>query len=417
VARTSAFSFKGKDIDVRDIGRKLNVETVLEGSIQKAGNRVRITGQLVNVSDGYHLWSEKYDRNMEDIFDIQDEISEAIVNKLKVKLFGEEKQRLAKRQTVDLDVYNLYLKGRFFWARQAVENLEKARKYFEEVLEKDPGYGPAYAGLADIYIILPLYGVSAPGEVIPKAKEAVLKALEIDDNLAEAHNSLAWVKTLYEWDWEGGEREFRRSIELNPGHAPTHQRYALHLSFVGRFDEAVEQIEQALDLDPLSVIVNREFGQVCLFSGQVDRAIEALQKQMEIDPNFPFARLLLAEAYIQKGMYEDAVSEMERETEITGGHPLAKSSLGGVYARIGRTDEAQIILEELKQRTEQFGMPFQLGSLYMALGDFDRGFEWVERAVEERDPYLCWISMMSRWDIVRSDPRYLALLRRLNLDK
>jgi serine/threonine protein kinase len=257
VARTSAFSFKGQQLDVREIGRKLNVATVLEGSVRKAGNRLRITGQLVKVADGYHLWSERYDREMDDVFAIQDEITLAIVDKLKPRLLGEEKAKLAKSRAVDLEAYNLYLRGRWFAGQLAQEAFEKAIECYNQAIKKEPDYAPAYAGLADCHTWLPFVGPFESKKIMPKARKAALKALQLDDNLAEAHSSMALIKSLYDWDWESGEREYKRAIELNPGVAFIHQRYAMFLMYMGRHDEAINEAERALELDPLSPLQPR----------------------------------------------------------------------------------------------------------------------------------------------------------------
>jgi len=271
VARTSAFAFKGEKLDVREIGKRLNVGTVLEGSVRKAGNRLRISAQLINVADGYHLWSEKYDRDMEDIFAIQDEISLAIVDKLKVKLLGEEKAALVKRYTDNLEAYSLYLKGRYHWSKRTPEGIKKAIQHFKQVIEKDPNYALAHAGLADCYSMLEQARVLPAKEAFPKAKAAVTKALEIDETLAEAHTSLAFVRWYYDWDWAGAEKEFLRAIELNPNYPTGHQWYAVYLAEMGRPAEAISEIKKAQELDPLLVIINIASAWILICARQYDQ--------------------------------------------------------------------------------------------------------------------------------------------------
>jgi serine/threonine protein kinase/Tfp pilus assembly protein PilF len=422
VARASAFSFRGKEIDVREIGRKLNVETLLEGSIQKAGNRLRITAQLINVADGYHLWSDKYDRDMEDIFAIQDEISLAIVDKLKVKLLGDEKVKLVKRHTDSQEAYNLYLKGRYFWNRRTEEDLEKSIECFKRAIEKDPNYALAYTGLADSYIILPSYSSFPPEEAFPKAKEATLRALDIDNTLGEAYASLALIKLDYDWDWAGAEKQFKQAIELNPGYATAHHWYALHLMYRARFDEAIKEIKTAQELDPLSLVINRVVGRVFYFARRYDQAIDALLKTIEMEPNCSWVHLHLGSVYLQKLMYKEALAEFHKEKELSRGGDVGDiillSSLGLVHAKMGKRGEAEEALDELIKRSKQaYVSPTGLALIYFALGKNDQGFEWLEKAYDDHDLWLRQINVEPAFDSVRSDPRFKALLKKVGLEK
>jgi serine/threonine protein kinase/Tfp pilus assembly protein PilF len=418
IARTSAFSFKAKDVTVRDIGSQLNVATILEGSVRKADNRLRITAQLVDTESGHHLWSESYDRDMGDVFAIQGEITSAIVDKLKPKLLGQEKARLAKRQTVDLEVYDLYLKGRFFQKKQTEVAAKKAIEYLEQAIEKDPNYAPAYAELAFSYGLLPYFSPLPSKEVAPKARKMALKALEIDETLAEAHAALALTKG-YDWDWEGGEREYKRAIELNPGYAGAHRGYSFNLLFRARFDEALKEIEQALELDPLSVVLNQNLGVVCRFAKQFDRAIEACKRAIAMDPSMMYAHLELGQAYFGKSMYEEALMEFKKEREISGGaHAWAEVETGWTYVEMGKPDEAQKVLDNLLERSKtEYVSPFILASMHSVLGRNDECFKWLNRAYEEHDHWLYWLKIVWELDSVRSDPRYTALLKKMNLDK
>jgi serine/threonine protein kinase/Tfp pilus assembly protein PilF len=424
VARTSAFSFRDKQMDIREIGKKLNVGTVLEGSVRKAGNQVRITAQLINVADGYHLWSEKYDRNIgtlccpEDIFAIQDEISLVIVEKLKVKLLKGEKTRLVKRHTDDLDAYNLYLKGRYFWNRRTEESLNRSIEYFNQAIERDPGYALAYAGLADSYVTLQDYTSVSPKVTLPKAKEAAHKALEIDSQLAEAHNSLAQVM-FREWDWGGAEREHKRAIELNPNYASAHHWYALLLAYAARFDEAVAEMKRAWELDPLSLIINRNLGLVLYFARRYDQALEQLQKTIEMDPSFSLAHASLGLTYLQRSMCEEAVIELQKESDLRGGSDVVVEAWKGIaYVKVGKKSEAHKILGNLLERAKQvYVSPVLLADLYFALGENDQGFKLLDQAYDERDSRLLEIKVIPEYDGVRSDPRFIKLLKKVGLEK
>ncbi|MHC4538969.1 MAG: protein kinase domain-containing protein, partial [Planctomycetota bacterium] len=376
IARTSAFSFKGKNVPVRDIGTQLDVAAILEGSVRKAGDRLRITAQLVDTTGGHHLWSERYDRDMGDVFAIQDELTLAIVDKLKPKLLGQEKARLTKRQAADVEVYDLYLKGRFFQKKATEVAARKAIEYFEQAIEKDPNYAPAYAGLAVSYGLLPVYSPLPSKEVVPKAREMALKAIEIDETLAEAHTALGLIKE-YDWDWEGGEREYKRAIELNPGYAEGHRDYSFHLLFRAQFDEALKEMEQALELDPLSVVLNQQLAVVCRHAKQFDRAIEACKRVLEMDPSKMYAHLELGQAYFGKAMYEEALIEFQKEREISKGvHAWAELYTGFTYVEMDKSDEAQKVLDDLLERSKtEYVSPFHLACLHFVLGKNDEGFK------------------------------------------
>jgi serine/threonine protein kinase/tetratricopeptide (TPR) repeat protein len=425
VARTSAFSFRSKEVDIREIGKKLNVETVLEGSVQKAGNRLRITAQLTNVADGYHLWSEKYDRDAgkescpEDIFCIQDEISLAVVNNLKVKLLGKQKAKLIKRHTEAIDAYSLYLKGRYFWNKRTEESLKKAVGYFEQAIEKDPDYALAYAGLADSYILLAEYSLLPPKDAFPTAKAAVMTALEIEETLAEAHTSLAFVKTFSDWDWMGAEKEFKQAIELNPGYATAHQWYAEHLTMAGRYAEAMAELKRAKELDPLSLIIGVASA-VTLFCGTrlYDRVIEECQKVLEMDPNFGGALNVLGMVYRERAMYEKAIESFQKARTFDEGNTWVTGELGHAYAVSGNKSQAQKVLDELEQLSKRsYIPPDNIALVYLGLGKINLTFEYLEKAYEDRSVGMCWLKADPIFDSLRSDPRFTALLKRIGLEK
>jgi serine/threonine-protein kinase len=425
VARTSAFSFRGKERDIRDIGKKLNVETLLEGSVRKAGNRVRITAQLINVSDGYHLWSEKYDRNIgdiccpEDIFAIQDEISLAIVEKLKVKLLGEEKVALVKRYTDDLEAYNSYLKGRYFWYKRTKEGILKGLEYFHQAIEKDPTYALAYAGIADCYNMLGFFDYLSPKEAYPKAKASAEKALEIDGTLAEAHSSLAEVKTYYDYNWLGAEREFQRAIELNPSYSTAYQWYAEYIALMGRHDESIIMGKRALELDPLSPSVATNLAGSYWLARQYDEAIERYQKVLEMEPDFMVAHLFLGLAYAAKGLYNEALAELQKGIKLSGGDDSPFLGwLGRVYCWTGKKKQAEVVLKSVIERSKKrYISPFGIAVIYLGLGQNEQAFEWLEKAYEEKDHWMATLKVYSMFDSVRSDPRFTSLLKKMGLEK
>jgi serine/threonine protein kinase/Tfp pilus assembly protein PilF len=417
-SRTSAFQFKGRARDIHEIGRKLKVQTVLEGSVRKAGKRLRITAQLVNVADGYHLWSEKYDRDMEDVFAIQDEISLAIVSKLKVRFLGQEKARLEKRYTDSPEAYNLYLKGRYFWNNRTKEGLQRGLEYFEQAIEQDPTYALAYAGIADCYNMLGFFDHLPPRQAFPKAKEAAEKALKIDETLAEAHTSLAHVRQYYDWDWLAAEREYRKAIELNPSYSTAYQWYAEYLGHMGRHHESIAMGKRALELDPLSPIIGANLAAFFLFARQYDQAIEGCQKVLEIDSDFMTAHWILGLAYAEKQMYDEAVSQIQKAVDLSGGNdsPLL-GWLGAIFSRSGKKDQAKKILVDLFEVSKRrYVSPFSIALNYLGLGQKDKTFEWLEKAYQERDHWM--VSVRSPlFDGLRSDPRFKALLKKVELEK
>lgn len=417
VARTSAFSFKGKEFDVREIGRKLNVQTVLEGSVQKAGNKLRITAQLVNIADGYHLWSERFDREMDDIFAIQDEISQAIVNELRIKLTDEDRTLLTKRYTDNLEAYNLYLKARYYWNIRTLDGMLKAIDYFQQAIEKDSTYALAYAGIAECYIPMGVYYLS-PNEAFPKAKAAAEKALQIDDTLAEAHNSMAGIMMSYDWDWFTAEKECKRAFELNPSYATAHHWYSLYLAGLGRYEESIAEAKRAQELDPLSLIISADLGLNLYHARQYDKAIEQLQSTLKMDPNFIIAHYYLSLVYVQKRMHKEAIKEVLKAIDLSGGEStLFLGRLGYIYSMSGNKDKALKVLDELNKLSKQrYVSPFQIALIYAGLGQNDQAFELLEKAYGERDPWLVYLKVEPSFDSLHSDQRFKALLKKMNLE-
>jgi tetratricopeptide (TPR) repeat protein len=413
-ARTSAFQFKGKAQDMRTIGEGLNVKTLLEGSVRTAGNRLRVTAQLISVVDGYHLWSERYDREMEDVFDIQDDISARIVDALKIRLAGKQPQRA----TPDIEVYHLYLKGRYYWNKMTTEAYRKAIDHFERAIAIDPTYALAYAGLADSYTGLGDAGHSAipPKEAFSSATAAVEKALEIDETLAEAHASLGHLK-MHDFDWAGAEREFKRAIELNPNYATTHHMYGFYLAQRGRTQEAITTMKRAMELDPVSLSINTDLGVLFYYARQYDEAIEQYRKTLEMDPQFVRAYVTLGSTYGQKGMYQEAIAVFERAMDLSGDRSKI-AALGRAYALSGKKEEALEAIEELKDLSKQrYVSPYCIALIYASLGETDQAIDWLRNAYEEHVSELIYMKVDPYLDKIRSDSRFIELLVKVGLEE
>ncbi len=416
-ARTSAFSFKGKELGIQDIGKELKVEMLLEGSIRKADNRLRIQVQLVKVADGYPVWSQKYERAMEDIFALQDEISLAIVDNLKIKLLGDEKERIVKRHTENIEAYNLYLQGRYFWNKRTREGLNKSIDYFKQAIEIEPVYALAYSGLADSYVTVGDHLLRPPKEVFPEARAAALKALELDEELAEAHNALGAIKKYYDWDWQGAEKEHKRAIELNPNYATAHQWYAEFLAAMGRFDEAFAEVKRAQELDPLAPIKYASAGVIYWLARQFDAAIEQFEKALELDPNYSIALTWLGASYLLKGMYDEAMLAIQKQMTVDGRSPTIIEEFRNAYEKSGIKGAHQSYINRWKKLSEQYYVsPFRLAQAYAFLDEKDQAFEWLDKAYEERSPMLVYLRNYPSFDNLRSDPRFKALLKKIGLD-
>lgn len=413
-SRTSSFQFMGKGYDIAEVGRKLKVQTVLEGSIRKAGDRLRITAQLVNVSDGFHLWSEKYDRDMEDIFSIQDEISMAIVDNLKVKLLGKEKAALKKRYTDNKDAYNAYLKGLHFWNRRNEIGFDKALANFHQAIEFDPLYALSYIGLADTYNLIGHFCFVHPKEAFEKARAAARKALDIDESIGEAHSSIAWVHTYFDWDWISAEKEHKRSLELNPNYATGHEWYAVFLMGLGRFDEAIEEAQKALKLDPISPMINAITGVVFYFSRQHKRALEHFQKTIEIDPNFAWAYTWQSLAFWEKQMKDKALDSIQKAATIAPGTAYVLGHLGLGYGFAGQEEEARKVCDRLNDLSKQKYVAWIYRSWpYFGMGDIDTAFDCLDKSCKQREPDLFYLKNMPWFDKWRSHPRYKIILEKI----
>jgi adenylate cyclase len=420
-ARTSAFFFKGKDVKIGDVGASLKVSTVLEGSVRKHGNRLRVTAQLINVADGYHLWSERYDREMEDVFEIQDQITVTIVEALKPKLLGVRVTTPLRRPPSSTDAYVAYLKGRYQLSKFSVDGFTKAIECFDEATARDENYAPAYAGMAHARSALWYYGVLSPEEIIPKWKAAAERALEIDPNLVEAHASLGNIQFYHDWDFKAAEKSFLRALELNPNNADAHWFYGLFLASRGEFDEAVCRGKRAVELDPLSIMTNIQVGWICWLSNRMDEAVSYGQRVVEINPSAFGAYWLLASSYLCKAMTSESFEAHQKSLSLGGGS-IVLSSLGRSYGVCGKREEALKIVARLVELKKQRYVPsLDIARVYLGLNDNDRAFEWLERAFEERNGELVFLKLIATIDAlpsehdVRKDPRYGALIKRIGI--
>lgn len=417
ISRSSAMTFKGTKKKIPEIAREVNVQYVLEGSVRKAGNNLRITAQLIEAITDAHVWADKYSGTLDDVFDIQEKVSRSIVVALELALLHEEGERIAKRYTNSLEAYNMYLKGRYFWNKRGEQGFRRAIEYFEQAIREDSSYSLAHAGLADCYSLLPWYSNFPPKEAYLKAKSAALNALEADNSVSEAHNSLAFAITFYDWDWEGAEREFKRAIALNPRNAHAHHWYANYLSCMADSAQALAEIARARELDPLSLIINQDTGYMFYYAHRYDEAIEALQKTIEMDPNFICTHLCLGWAYLQKSMCESALEELQKELALsTGYRELVESWIGVTYALMNRKEESLQVLEGLIERSkETYISPYLFAIQYSSLENDDRAFQCLERAMEERHINICFLKVDPILDRLRSDTRFTDLLRKMRL--
>jgi Tfp pilus assembly protein PilF len=409
-----------KNKRIIDIGRELGAGTLLEGSVRKAGNRVRIAVQLIDVARDEHLWGEKYDRELEDVFSIQSEIAENVAASLKIRLLSSEKNRIGKAATLNTEAHTLYLKGCYQLNRNSKESYMKAIQFLEEATAKDPGYALAYARLASTYAFLGLQALSAEEYAFSKSEVSARKALELDESLPDAHMSLGFV-LLYKWNLSGADVEFRRAIEMNPNFASAHVYYANLLYFTRRFDESVTEIKKALELDPFSAETSNWAGTAYLYAGYYDESIEQFRNALEIDPNIMMAQNNLGIAYVQKGMPETGIAEILKAVEQAGesGFPQVASDLGYAYSKMGKLEETRKVLQKLldlrnkNSESTQFAIP--IAGLFVSLGEKEKAMDWLEEAYNQRSAYLISINPDLVFDGLRNEPRFLSLLKKIGL--
>ena len=415
-SRTSAFALKGKSLSIAEIGQQLNVRTVLEGSVRRMGRRVRITAQLINTADGYHLWSERYDREVEDVFAIQDEIARTIVERLKVRLTTEQDEALGKRQTENIEAYELYLRGRHCSYRWNISGMvQKAVEYFEAALAKDPGYALAYHGLADVYSILGLYTFLPPAAAVDKAMAAATRAVDLAPELAETRTSLGFVQLL-DWDWKAAKSSLLHAIELNPRYAQAHTFHAWLLSTLDQPDEAAEAVRVGQELDPFLPATNGIAALVAYHGRRYDQAIKESERALERDPTSALSLLCISMAHAAKSAYKDAIIHAERGVGLSPGVNFLRGVLGAVYAMAGETIAARQVLDDLLERSKRMYVgPTVISWIYSHLGEHDRAFAFLEKAYEQRDCTLGFGLRAPMYDVIREDPRFGELLAKLGL--
>jgi TolB-like protein/cytochrome c-type biogenesis protein CcmH/NrfG len=420
IARSSTQKFNSMPENLPDIAKRLGVLNVLEGSVQKVNDQVRVNVQLINAITNAHLWAETYDRKLTDIFGVESDIAKTIAETLQAKLTGAEESLIAKHPTESTEAHELYLKGRFFWNKRTPENFEKAITYFQQAIEKDTNYALAYSGIADCYALLADYSARPPNETMPKAKAAALKSLQIDPNLAEAHASLAQILRDYDWDYAGALREIDRAIQLNPNYATAHQWRAESLSPLERHEEAIAEAKRALELDPLSIIINRILGEMYFHARRYDEAIAQFRKTIEIEPNFPSAHWMLGRAYEAKRQYSKAVEEFIKMIEVSG--PGARSlgnpnEMHDAYANGGWNGYLRYFIAECRkpETTGGYKPAYPVAASFAELGEKDEAFAWLAKAYDERDYQLTLLKVAPEMDNLRSDPRFTDLLRRVGL--
>ena len=415
ISRTSAMQYKGVHKSLREIARELGVDAVVEGTVLRAGGRIRITAQLIDAAKETHLWADSYERDMRDILTLQSEVAQAIAGEIRVKLTPQERAHFALVHPVDPEAYEAFLKGRYHWNRRSGEGLGKAVQYFQQAIAKDSTYAAAYAGLADCLSVLGWWGFASPDDGCGKAKGLALRALETDRGLGEAHASLAWAAILYDYDFVTAEREFERSIELNPRYATAHQWFGLSLGFMGRYEEGFTELKRAIRLDPHSMMIQVTLGFVHWCARRYDLAIEQYERVLELDPNFVQAHLDIALAYLHKSMHEPAIAAFRKAVQLSRGASLFIALLGNAYAASGHPDEAQTILKQLHELAKhQYVAPYAVGRIYAALSKKDEAFRWLETAYGARDPLMVCLKTDPGVDDLRSDPRFQDLMWRMN---
>ncbi|PYM02828.1 MAG: hypothetical protein DMF19_01610 [Verrucomicrobia bacterium] len=412
----SVRKYSGLDQDPLAAGRELEVNSVLEGNVQKSSDRIRVSARLINVADGSSLWANTFDEKFTDVFAVQDAISQKVANALALRLSGEENKRLTRRYTENVEAYQLYLTGRYHWNKLTPPEITKSIGFFKKAIDLDPTYALAYFGLADAYRSLAPTSEVPSKDTLPQAQGAATKALELDETLAEPHATLAFIHTWYDWDWSAAEREAKRAIELNPNWSFGHIAYAQMLSVTGRSQEAIAEGARAVELDPLSLIINALNGYHLHLARRDDEAIARLKKTLELDSGFWIAHQFLGMAYIEKKMYPEAIAEFNQAVKLSGGNSEPLALNGYVSVLSGDAAKGRAVLEELKSlESQRYLPPSNLALLSYVLGEKDEAFSWLEKAYQDRDIRLCRLKVDSKWDSMRSEPRFVEILKRLGL--
>jgi serine/threonine-protein kinase len=417
ISRTSAMHYKRTTKTLPDIARELGVDGVIEGSVLRVGNRVRITAQLISAPSDRHLWAETYDRDLQDILGLQSEVARTIAEEIKVRVTPEENARFAQHRPVNREAYEAYLRGRYFWNRRTPESLVQATTLFQQAIHIEPTFALAYSGLADSYVSSGPISGARPDDIYPKAKEAASKALVLDPMLAEAHTSLAIEKVYYDWDWTGAETEYKRALELNPSYATAHQYYGVYLGILGRIPDGMAELRRAQELDPLSLIINTNLAQFFSFAGDYDRASEQFGKILEMDANFMFARINYGVVLIHKGSYDQAITQLQTAAKTSGkSRPWALGNLANAYAKAGKRAEAVKILSEMEETSKHsYVPPLAIAAGYLGLGDRKRALDLLDEALKDRSAGGFFLKISPGWAPIRSDPRFKSALQTMGL--
>jgi TolB-like protein/DNA-binding winged helix-turn-helix (wHTH) protein len=416
ISRTSVMAYKRARKPLPEIARELDVDAVVEGTVLRSGDQVRITAQLIEAATDKHLWSRSYEGQLRDTLALQNQVAQAIADQIRINLNSQERAALKSVRVVNPQAYESYLKGRYFWNKRTAEGLKVALAYFNQAIDEDPRYAQSYSGLADTYALLGdwQYAVMTPKEALPRAKAAAIKALELDSTLGEAHNSLAFCLDGFDWDFPSAGKEFQRALELNPGYATAHHWYAWHLSLLGRYDEAIEEMRKAENLDPLSLIINADLAEILLLAHSYDESIRQSRKTIEMDPNFALAHNQLGQAYLQKQLSDEAITELQKAVQLSAGSPTCLANLARAYASSGKKSEAAKLLSDLKRRSSpRYSHAPEIAVVYAALGDKNQAMTWLEKGYEER--FNPGVLLRPGFDPLRSDPRFQEVVRRIGL--
>jgi TolB-like protein/DNA-binding winged helix-turn-helix (wHTH) protein/Flp pilus assembly protein TadD len=417
ISRTSVMAYKHARKPLPQIARELNVDAVVEGTVLRSGDQVRITAQLIEASTDKHLWSQSYEGELRDTLALQNQVARAIADQIRINLNSQEQAALKNVRLVNPQAYESFLKGRYFWNKRTADGLKVALAYFSQAIDEDPKYAQSYSGLADTYALLGdwQYAAMTPKEALPKAKAAAIKALELDSALGEAHNSLAFCLDGFDWDFDSAGKEFRRAIELNPGYATAHHWYAWHLSLLGQYGDAVVEMRKAQNLDPLSIIINADLAELLVLAHSYDESIRQSRKTIEMDPNFALAHNQLGQAYLQKQMNDEAIAELQKAVQLSVGSPTCIANLARAYAASGKRSEAAKLLIDLKKLSNPgYSHASEIAAIYAALGDKDQAMTWLDKGYEER--FNPGVLLRPGFDSLRADPRFQELLRRIGLN-
>ena len=418
-SHTSTQHYKSVPENLAEIAKQLGVAHILEGSVQKSGDAVRVNVQLIKAANNSHVWAETFDRKLTDIFSVESDVAKAIADQLRAHITRQEEQVIAAKPTKNIEAYDAYLRGRYFWNKRTSDGIKHAIEHFQQSIERDPDFALGHAGLADSYIALTFYNFAAPHETMPKAKESAIKALALDNTLAEAHASLAHILMNYDWNWSAAEKEFKRSIELKPDYATAREWYAIHyLTATGRLEEAVQEMKKALELEPASLVMNTFMGATLYYAGRYDEAIDQCRRTIEMDPNFAVAHWHLGLAYEQKQALDAATEEFKKAISLSGGSPLMKAALVRAYAKAQKKHEANEMLNELNEPSkQQYVSAYEVATIYVALGNNEQAFQLLEQAYAEHSFHLVYLNVSPQFKPVRSDRRFQDLVQRIGLSQ